>query len=389
MRKKIILSMLIVIIIINALLPHYIYAEKIESFQGQNARNQILKQDNVDLQKANREPSTEDPFKILKGEGNDKGNEPGVEANNAVSAIVKVIFKILYAFPYGIQFLMTVATIGDDEKVNTGETINGQIDMTKMNLFTIKKAVLGKVPIFDINFYNTNTQGSKASSDLKQAVLSWYNVMLRLAQIISLITLIYVGLRMLIKTTAAEEVKYKVMLKNWLVAFALLFLLPYIIVIVLRINEFFISLIPDSLLEKGYEEQILQRSINIMKPGESVWTVLIYFITYVIMVGLEVTFFIKYFKRVLIVGFLIIIAPLITITYPIDKLGDNQAQAYTKWMQMFIGNVFMQAMQVLLYGIFTFSASAIAEKAPMIALVFFIGIIKGEEILKKLFKLTA
>lgn len=416
MNKKILLSISIIIIIINALLPHYVSASngvntkttttttgsatntgsntstssstKMDSLQGQNTRKEIVKQSNLDVERAERTVSMDDKSKVITGVGNSKGNEGGVEANNGISAIVKAVFKILYAFPYGVQFLMTIVTIGDNETVSDGRTSNGDVDMSKMNLFTIKRAVLGKVPIFDVNFYNTNTSGSKASSELKKSVLEWYNVMYRLAQVISLLTLIYVGIRMVISSTAADEVKYKVMLKNWLMAFAILCALPYIIVFVLRVNELLVSLIPASLLEKGYEEQIVQRSINIMKPGESVWTALIYFITYVIMVGYEVYFFLKYFKRVLTIGFLIIIAPLITITYPIDKIGDNQAQAYSSWMKLFIGNVFMQALQALLYGVFVFSAAAIADKAPMIALIFFIGIIKGEEVLKKLFRLA-
>ena len=391
MNKKILLSVSIIIIIINALLPHYVDAtnvKKMESLEGQNARKEIVKQSDKDVIESERTYKSDDKYGVMTSTGNSKGNENPGESGNAVSAIVKTVFKILYALPYGVQFLMTTVTIGDNESVSTGEKANGEVDVTKMNLFTIKRAVLGKIPAFNINFFNTNTEGSKANSNLKSAVLDWYNVTYRLAQAISLVTLIYVGIRMVISSTASEEVKYKVMLKNWLMAFGVLFILPYIIVIILRLNEFLVSLIPNSLLEKGYEEQVVQRSIYIMKPGESVWTALIYFITYVIMVGMQVYFFLKYFKRLITIGFLIIIAPLITITYPMDKIGDGQAQAYSKWMQLFIGNVSVQALQALLYGIFVFSASAIADKAPMIALIFFMGIIKGEEILKKLFGLA-
>ena len=394
MSKKLILSISIIIIIFNALLPNYVHADsvKMESLQGQNTRKEVIKQTQKDVENSDRSVSTDDKTKIITGVGNNKGNEGGVEASNGISAIVKILFKVLSVIPYGIQFLMTVVTTGDNEQILSGSSLTEKVgsitDASKINWFTIKKAVLGKVPIFDVNFFNPTTNDSKASSDLKQAVLNWYNTMYRLAQVISLLTLIYVGIRIAISSTASAEVKYKVMLKNWLIAFGLLFILPYIIVIVLKINDFFVSLVPASILEKGYEEQIVQRSIEVLDPSQSVWTALIYFITYVIMVGYEVYFFIKYFKRVLTIGFLIIIAPLITITYPIAKIGDNQAQTYTGWMNLFISNVFMQAVQALMYGIFVFSASAIADKAPMIAIVFFIGIIKGEEIFKKLFKLT-
>ena len=121
---------------------------------------------------------------------------------------------------------------------------------------------------------------------------------------------------------------------------------------------------------------------------ESIWSILLYFITYVIIVGYEVYFFLKYFKRLLTMGFLVIIAPLITVTYPIDKANDGKAEAYVTWVKLFLSNAFMQAVHALMYTIFVFSASAIALKAPMIAIVFFIGVIKAEEVFNKLFGLS-
>ena len=115
---------------------------------------------------------------------------------------------------------------------------------------------------------------------------------------------------------------------------------------------------------------------------------MLYFITYVIIVGYEVYFFYRYFKRLLTMGFLVIIAPLITVTYAIDKAGDGKAQAYTAWTKLFLSNAFMQPVHALMYTIFVFSASAIALKAPMIAIVFFIGILKAEDVFNKLFGLS-
>ena len=37
-------------------------------------------------------------------------------------------------------------------------------------------------------------------------------------------------------------------------------------------------------------------------------------------------------------AFLTLIAPLVALTYPIDKMNDGQAQAFNRWMKEYIFN---------------------------------------------------
>lgn len=195
---------------------------------------------------------------------------------------------------------------------------------------------------------------------------------------------------MAIASTAQAKAEYKAMLKNWLFAVGVLFLLHYGIVILIKVSNWLVSLIPASLTDKGFEKQLLAETIggiDIYDSKVSVWSVMEYVISYWVIVMYEVYFFFRYFKRVIIMAFLIMIAPLITITYPIDKIGDGKAQAYQAWKKLFLENVFIQPIDALMYAIFAFSASAIVLKAPLIAILFFAGILKGEEMAKKLFNL--
>lgn len=389
MSKKLILCVTIIVIILNALLPQYVNATntiKMDSLEGQNARNEIKSETQQDVE------STQIPIITSLTTGISQiGSTVLGEAGDLASVIAKMIVKIICIIPYTIQLLMTYVTVGDNEQIVSGSNIFTQagnlIDASKVNWFTIEKAVLGKVPIFDINFFDVTTEDSEVSSNIKQSVASWYQIMYRLAQILSILVLIYIGIRMAMASNPEDKVNYKKMFKNWIVGFALLFLLHYGIVIILKLNSFLISLIPDSLLSKNYENQIVGKMIDVWDSKESIWSILLYFLTYVIMVGYEIYFFLKYFKRLLTMGFLVIISPLITVTYAIDKVDDGKAQAYTTWISLFMSNTFMQAVHALMYAIFVFSASSIAEKAPMIAIIFFIGILKGEEIFKKLFNL--
>ena len=105
---------------------------------------------------------------------------------------------------------------------------------------------------------------------------------------------------------------------------------------------------------------------------------------YWVLVFYQLKFFFLYLKRFLTVGFLIVIAPLITVTYSIDKAGDGKAQAFSSWIKEFLVNVFIQPLHAILYLLFMTVAYEIALVSPIIAIIFFAGLSRGEKIVKEL-----
>jgi hypothetical protein len=96
-------------------------------------------------------------------------------------------------------------------------------------------------------------------------------------------------------------------------------------------------------------------------------------------------FFLLYLKRTIMVGFLIVIAPLITITYPMDKLADNQAQAFHAWLNELLINIFIQPIHAIIYLIFAFTAGEIATYAPVFGLIFLMAIPSVEKMVRSMF----
>ena len=92
--------------------------------------------------------------------------------------------------------------------------------------------------------------------------------------------------------------------------------------------------------------------------------------------------------RKLKVAFLIMISPLITITYSADKIGDNKAQAFNAWLKEIVFQIFIQDLHAVMYLVFVLSAAAIAEKAPALAIVFLIALSNAEKIVKRIFNLN-
>lgn len=87
------------------------------------------------------------------------------------------------------------------------------------------------------------------------------------------------------------------------------------------------------------------------------------------------------------VGFLILVSPLITVTYSIDKVGDGKAQAFSVWMNELVINVLIQPIHGLIYLIFMYTAGEIAKLSMWIALAFLLGLTKFEKIILQLFNL--
>ena len=68
-------------------------------------------------------------------------------------------------------------------------------------------------------------------------------------------------------------------------------------------------------------------------------------------------------------AFLTVIAPLITITYSIDKVKDSKSQAFDLWLKEYIYNVLVQPFDALLYIVIVSFAMNLMESNPIIALV--------------------
>ena len=108
-------------------------------------------------------------------------------------------------------------------------------------------------------------------------------------------------------------------------------------------------------------------------------------IIYWCLLFMEIKFIWLYMKRLLMVGFLIIISPLITITYSIDKAGDGKAQAFSTWMKEFLVNVLIQPLHALIYLIFVLTANSIAASSPLVALALLMAMGAVERMVKVVF----
>ena len=293
-------------------------------------------------------------------------------SNSILDTIATVLGWIISIVPFLINFILSLV-VGTDT-------------------FSIQDLLLGNYELFHINVFDVDgLSGNYATmmQTISNSVSLWYTAIRNLSVVALAIILIYVGIRMAISSVAEDKAKYKIMLKNWFIALVLIFLLHYIVIILMELSELFVRFVKNSISQStnviGMEETILNDSFANIAASDGLDKVL-YIIAYFLMVYYQFKFFLIYIMRVFKIDFLIMIAPLICITYPIDTIADNKAQAFNNWIKQIVGEIFLQPIHLCIYVVFIYSAGAIAVEAPIVAIMFFAALSNGEKIVRRAFK---
>lgn len=290
--------------------------------------------------------------------------------------------------------------------------------------YSPEKIFSGAVPAFDVNFIDPkdwtdesgnlddDKQNKSIANILHDTIAKWYVALRNLAIVGMLIILLYVGIRIIVSSTASDKAKYKEFLKDWLIALCLLFTLHYImtftVTVVNSITEAIAGENPgkgtnnipvivvdgDAEAAKNATEDNAKFKFNTDIMGyarflvqyDDLGTKVLYFIIYIAMVIYTVMFTVTYLKRSLTMAFLTIIAPLIALTYPIDKIGDGSAQGFNSWLKEYVYNALIQPFHLIIYTVFAGSAVVdLSAENPIYAIIVLAFISQSEKMLRKFF----
>lgn len=369
MIKKVGLIVIVVVTIFNLILPMHVYAAD-------------TKKENVNEVMSG---VSDDSADSLMNDGKTTANPEGGSIKYKVSpepsmggATASTLARVLNIIPTLASALL--------KSVVNSQQVAGSGTME----FTIQDLLAGKYDMFSIDFFGNVNETEKLNGKLTQNIVIWYSAMRNLAVGLTLLVLVYVGIRMSISTVVDEKVKYKKMLIAWVKGFCLIFVLIYIIVFAINVSNALVELIPKS--TENLEKTLMYGNGTVKNPAEGSimeqlatlkgWNYVAICILYWVIVYYQLKFFILYFKRVLSVGLLTIISPLISITYPIDSIGDEKAQGFQRWLKEILINIFIQPLHLIIYTVFIAAAGAIATAAPLLAAIFLIGLSRGEKIVK-------
>lgn len=107
-------------------------------------------------------------------------------------------------------------------------------------------------------------------------------------------------------------------------------------------------------------------------------------ILYLALVIETIMFVFIYFKRLLQLSFLTMIAPLVAFMYPLDKVGDGKAQAFNTWFRDYLFTALLQPFHLLLYTVFITAAIELTQKNIIYALAVYAFMIPAEKYFKKI-----
>ena len=275
-------------------------------------------------------------------------------------------------------------------------------------LFSPENIFANNIAALDVNFLHPNEYTSviegrdeadnasvSAASDLREVISSWYRSFRNIAIVGLLSVLIYLGIRIMISSTADDKAKYKESIKNWVVALCLVFIIHFIMSAILMITDRVTDLFATS-INSGFTVSVddgkvfrtnLTGLIRFQAQRTNAQEATAYTIMYMVLVVYTFRFTFMYFKRFLYTAFFTMIAPLVALTYPIDKAGDGKAQAFNMWFKEYTMNVIIQPVHLILYTVFVSSAIDLVQKNPIYAIVAIGFLIPAEKFIKKMFGL--
>lgn len=261
---------------------------------------------------------------------------------------------------------------------------------------SVDAIIFGEAGITSIDFFNTS--GNDTINLIRDNIAVWYYVLRNLSIVILLGILLYVGIRMAISTVASDQAKYKKMFMDWAVSLALVFVLQYIMIFTIECNNVLVDTLNIARTNVQTEEGKTYDNALDQIAGQA-WHVSFTVgvsstLVYIILVGMTIMFLIMYIKRMLTIGFLIVISPLITITYSIDKMGDGKSQALNAWLKEFVFNVLIQPFHCVIYLIFGNTAINLLTQqqtlaSAVLAICMVLFIFKGEKIVRDIFNFKA
>ena len=223
----------------------------------------------------------------------------------------------------------------------------------------------------------TNVNELSIGDVLGKTISKWYIILRNLSLIIMLSVLVYIGIRIVLSSVAQEKSKYKNMLMDWLIGICLLFSLQLIMAFISGT----IDNITDAIGSMGQSSNLIKTIRSEAYSGNQIGLTIVYFA----MVIMTLMYLFYYVKRALNIAFLTLIAPLVAMTYPIDKLADGKAQAFNMWFREYLFNCLIQPVHLLLYMIFVTSAIDFAKENILYALVVLWFMRSAESIVKKFF----
>ena len=298
-----------------------------------NSTNNVVNQDNTSKNQQDDEEAEDE---------NDGLGKPTILKliTGALDGIVGILFwlpKMLL-----LVTLYTAASV-------IGAILGGDFSIESI---IFNQAIENPIGLISVNFFDkTGSNKDNTNNLIQENIATWYIAIRNIAITILVIVAMYIAIRMLLATTSEKKAKYKEILIYWVQSLALIFVLHYIMIGIIAINDALVKA-----LYKAGEKVVAGKNNDIMETlfvnalkAIKITTSMANTFAYMVLCVVTIMFFISYLKRMMTIAFLITIAPLVTVTYSIDKIGDGKSQALNAWLKEFSYTILIQPFHCITY----------------------------------------
>lgn len=225
-----------------------------------------------------------------------------------------------------------------------------------------------------LTYFDDNI-GGELAGNLRAYISALYQVFRYVALIGFVVAIACIAVKMIFSSIGKQKQQYKEALKSWLIGLVLLVVGHWIMIYAIYFSDYLVDLlrnIKNSVLSTsgalltfagGGEAQTLNGAFaNALGSSDSgglltlipgaqllgfVWAILAG-IAIILFIGMNLKVFKIYFERVVIVGVLIVIFPLVTVFYAFEKAGLRKGtSSFQSWWRTFIDQVFIQPVHAL------------------------------------------
>ena len=245
---------------------------------------------------------------------------------NGIMGILLFIPNLLVAIVLtSIMAFLTILLQDSNKEGGAGEAKSGW-------MLTPDKIFMNKVPITNIEiFINGNVAEKTKLAGFVNSIASWYRVVFLISIAMLFLILLYLSVRAILLSVAKDIADTKNMLFNWVKSVMILFFMSFIIFTVISLNSAFVSIITQSMINESgiLENQVQQLVFGMLMPNFV--RMIVSTVILLLLLVQTLSFLAVYVKRLITIGFYILIAPIISVSYALDIAGDRKS---TKYEQM-------------------------------------------------------
>lgn len=269
--------------------------------------------------------------------------------SNIANAFINVIFKwplvLIGRLARSLNYSLA-SSGGDKNSADSGI-------VTPFDIF------FNRFPLLDANIFSTsyiNKDGATVELNresvvykIRSTVAVWYYSVRGVAILVIFVMLLINIFRSLAKSATPEQ---KVVAKNaisdWVLSFALVMFMHIIVILVLNLNEVLIEGIA-SFTENADASDFFDALEGVVFSPNMLLSFAA-LVVYAILNWQTLKYILVYIQRMLTISLLVIISPIVPVTYSLDRMRGGRGGALNGWLKELMFNVFIQPIHALIYA---------------------------------------